>query len=133
LRLIEDMKDFTETVIESSENDLLQIALSIAQKIIKKEVSQEPEMVLSFVQEGLKAVSSTETAVIRIHPQDMELLMRKRPELLETIGGTTFLTIEPDSKLSPGDCLIETPNRIVDTRPDIQLAEVKRKLLPGEV
>ena len=131
LRLIEDMKDFTETVIQESENDVLQIALSVAQKILRKELSQDPEIIFELVQAALKSLAPIDTALIRIAPQDVEMLTRKRPELLAAVEGITFLKIEPDSRLLRGDCIVETPNRIVDTRPDIQLAEIKNKLLPG--
>jgi flagellar assembly protein FliH len=130
LRLIEDMKTFTETVLEESENDLLQVAMGIAQKIVKTEITQNPEAILESVQEALKQLSPMEAASIRVHPQDVEMLMRKRPELLEAIEGTTALKIEPDPRLSPGDCMLETPKRIVDLRPDMQLAEIRKKLLP---
>jgi len=129
LRLVEDMKDFTETVIHESENDLLQIALSIAQKVLKKELSQDPEAILESIQEALSALSPAKTAILRIHPQDVEMITRKRPELLEAVKGVSILKIEPDPKLLPGDCIVETLNRIVDTRPEVQLAEIKKKLL----
>jgi len=130
LRLIDDLKIFTETVIQDSENDLLQIALAIAQRIVRTEISQNPDILVEFVQDGLKRLAPTQTALIRVHPQDIEILMKKRPQFLEAVEGTTLFTIEPDPMLHPGDCLIETPHKIVDARPEVQLEEIKKKLLP---
>jgi flagellar assembly protein FliH len=129
-RLIEDLKAFTETIVLEAESDLLQITLGIARKIVKEEF-QNPETVLLSIQEALKNIAPAKEAVIRIAPQAVSWLSQKSPEILEAVEKIDFIRIEADPKLQPGDCLIETEDRIVDARPETQLAEIKKKLLPN--
>ncbi len=131
LRLIEDLKAFTETIVLAAEDDLLQVTLGIARKIVKEELTQNPEMILLLIQEALKNIAPAKEAVIRIAPQAVEWLSQKSPEIMETAEKIDFIKIEADPKLQPGDCLIETEDRIVDIRPETQLAEIKKKLLPN--
>ncbi len=130
LRLIDDLKDFTETIVTETENDVLQIAIDIAQKILQKEMATNPEVILAWAQDALKKIGPMESALIRVHPQDIEMLTRKRPELLAAVEGMGLLKFEPDLKLLPGDCIVEGPDRMVDARPSSQLEIIKQGLLP---
>ena len=130
IRLLDDLKDVTETVVSDAENDVLHMVLAIAQKIVRTEITQNPEILPVLIQEALKTIAPTKEATIRIAPQAVDLISRKSPELLAAAEQVDFLRIEADSRLQPGDCIVETEERIVDIRPESQLAEIEKKLLP---
>jgi flagellar assembly protein FliH len=131
LRLIEDLKGFTETMVTEAEEEVLQIAVGIGEKIVRKEIAHDPEQVLTWVQEGLQRLGPAGSAVIHVHPDDLDLLTRRRPELLTAVEGITLLKFEADPKLKPGDCLLEGPDRIIDARIDRQIERIEHKLLPA--
>lgn len=129
LPLISNLKDWTEKIEAAAERDVLAISIAVASRIVQKEISDHPEVLLSFVTEGLKRLGPAETAFIRIHPGDFELLSRKNQALLQAVEGVQSLKFEPDPTLLPGNVIVESATRSIDARMSSKLAIIERRLL----
>ena len=132
LRLIDEMKDLTETTVQAAEYDIVQMAVAIAEKALRKTLSENQEVVLGMVQEAIRNIGPADAATIHIHPRDGALLTQKMPELLAAIEGTTTLHLEQDPSLQQGDCVVETRERMVDGRVSQQLSLIAQQLLPDD-
>ena len=61
--------------------DILEISVDIAKKIIKKEIQQDPTIILENIVELLKSLSKEETRVtLRVNPEQAVLIKQKIPE-----------------------------------------------------
>jgi|GEM_PF-4293256 len=101
--------------------DLVGLIVKIAAVVIHDEVTQRPDVIASQVKAALMRVKEDGLLTLRVHPRTVESLRAAMPSLLTS---ERRLHIEPDASIEPGGCLVETPQRIVDARLDVQLALV---------
>ncbi|MEK7286226.1 MAG: FliH/SctL family protein [Nitrospirota bacterium] len=128
-QLLSDVKCLTEKKASEAEQNVLKIAIAIAERILRKEIADNSEAVLGFVAEGLKTLAPADSVCIRIHPQDAAFLTQKTPELLKAIEGISSLRFEIDPALLPGDAIVESKERSVDARLKSQLKIMEKHLL----
>jgi flagellar biosynthesis/type III secretory pathway protein FliH len=129
LQLVADLQQLTEKIANEAENDVLTLSIAVAKRIVQKEIAQDTEILLGFVKEGLKGLGPAETAFIRVHPDDFELLSRKSDDLLQAVQGVRCLHFEQDPNSLPYDAMVESQERSVDVRLDSQITMIARRLL----
>lgn len=123
-----------QSFLKKSEVQLVKIALAIARKIIRKEVSVDPGIVKGIAREALQKVlgSHSEKIVLRVNPRDWEIVKRINEEfLLPDSYGESEIKIEKDSDIEPGGCIVETENQLVNASIEHQLEQIG-KALTGE-
>lgn len=109
--------------------EILEISVDIAQKIIKKEVSQNPEIVLEKITEILKTLPKEEPKVtIRVNPMQVSIAKQSIPEILEAAGLDTKIVVLQDETVSEGGCIVTTNNGVIDATIESQIAIVKEAL-----
>lgn len=109
--------------------EILEISVDIAQKIIKKEVSQNPEIVLEKITEILKTLPKEEPKVtIRVNPMQVSIAKQSIPEILEVAGLDTKIVVLQDETVSEGGCIVTTNNGVIDATIESQIAIVKEAL-----
>ncbi len=110
------------------EPQMLALTLQIARKVIRDELHQHPEHVLTLIRETLRRVQGFGPIRIRVSPLDLELVRQKRMNLLTVIDSLEGLEIVEDRRVEPGSCLIETTQGTYDARIQTQLDEIAREL-----
>jgi flagellar assembly protein FliH len=110
------------------EPQMLALTLQIARKVIRDELHQHPEHVLTLIRETLRRVQGFGPIRIRVSPLDLELVRQKRTSLLTVIDSLEGLEIVEDRRVEPGGCLIETTQGTYDARIQTQLDEIAREL-----
>lgn len=129
LTIVSGLEHLTKKIEAESEKNILTLSIAVARVILKKEISEDSEVILKFVTEGLKSLGPVETASIRINPHDFEFLSRKSSALLQAIEGVKSLQFEQDARLLPGDVIVESKERSIDMRSASQVAMIERHLL----
>lgn len=113
-----------DTMVRSAERELASLAVAIAAKLIRREISGDPSLVLSMVESALDKVGPTESIRIVVHPEDADLVKRSWPELRGTIAFGRDWEVVGDDRMERGGCLLETRGGKVDSRIETQLAEI---------
>ena len=114
--------------ILAAEKQFIEIALSIARKILAREVEENPMVILPIVKKALEKVSDQEQIVIKVHPDDYELVLQARRDLQMILGQEQALTIAHDHTVEVGSCVIESSNGTVDARVSTQFAALEKIL-----
>lgn len=114
--------------ILAAEKQFIEIALSIAKKILAREVEENPMVILPIVKKALEKVSDQEQIVIKVHPDDYELVLQARRDLQMILGQEQSLTITHDHTVEVGSCVIESSNGTVDARVSTQFAALEKIL-----
>ncbi|MHB8578602.1 MAG: FliH/SctL family protein [Ignavibacteriaceae bacterium] len=117
----------------SFEKLVIDLSLVIAEKIIKREISQEPsiEKVLS---DAIKRVIGSNKIMVKLNPNDLRNLSEENKNLF---SGESYskINFEPDERIESGGCLVETEIGNVDARISNQISELKKQLesifIPG--
>ncbi len=101
-----------ESIREETIQDLVHLAISIAARVIHREVAVDPDALAGLIQAAFSKLQSREINRVRMHPT-LEGLVRK---LLEQAGAPKNLVVLPDPSLKPAEVFFETvaghPGRI---------------------
>lgn len=128
----ESIKEFLnakQEVFDKIAPEILSISIDIAKKIIKKEVTQTPELLLNSVQEILKSLSKEEIKItLHANPSQVSMLKNEVPPMAEQMGLEAKITVIPDESVMEGGCVVTTTNGVVDATIDTQLAIISEAL-----
>jgi flagellar assembly protein FliH len=114
-----------ESIREETLQDLVHLAISIAARVIHREVALDPDALGGLIQAAFTKLQSREINRVRMHPT-LEPLVRK---LLEQGGAPKNLTLTPDPNLKPSEVFFETSQGILDASVETQLREIERGLI----
>jgi flagellar assembly protein FliH len=114
-----------ETIREEATQDLVHLAISIAARVIHREVAVDPDALAGLVQAAFSKLQSREINRVRMHPT-LEPLVRK---LLEQGGAPKNLVLTPDPSLKPAEVFFETSQGLLDASVETQLREIERGLI----
>ncbi|MFI3299884.1 MAG: FliH/SctL family protein [Candidatus Gastranaerophilales bacterium] len=104
-----------QEVFEYIAPDILQLSVDIAQKIIKKEVQQDPMMIIEDIMAILKDVSKEERKImLKVNSNQANMLKNVLPEKVEQIGLDAKIIVVGDDTISEGGCLLTTTNGVID-------------------
>jgi flagellar assembly protein FliH len=104
------------------EHELVSLALAIAQKIVRRELSVDSGLILAVVKACLEVLQNAEIYRLRLNPQDLPAVaqyLQQRPARIELI---------PDSGITRGGALFETSQGKLDARLESQFMEIERGL-----
>jgi flagellar assembly protein FliH len=114
-----------ESIREETIQDLVRLAISIAARVIHREVAVDPDALAGLIQAAFTKLQSREISRVRMHPT-LEVLVRK---LLEQAGAPKNLVLTPDPSLKPAEVFFETSQGILDASVETQLREIERGLI----
>ncbi|MFO7975985.1 MAG: FliH/SctL family protein [Candidatus Hydrogenedentota bacterium] len=123
-RAAEAMQGAREEFLESLEPQVVALATKIAERILRRELSVEPERVRKTVRETLVHLEKSERIFLRLNPADMDALESQNVRLLDEFKGTENLEVVPDETVAPGGCVAETDHLEVDARIETQLQKI---------
>ncbi len=126
---INDFISAKQQIFEEISPDILEISLDIAKKIIKKEVTENPESILSNIKEVLKDLSKEETKImLKVNPSQAAFLKERVPEEVSAAGLEAKVMIIPDESIMEGGCLLTTTNGVIDATIETQMEIVAQAL-----
>ncbi len=122
---LETLARLRETIREEATQDLVRLAISIAARVIHREVAIDPDALTGLVQAAFSKLQSREINRVRMHPA-LEGLVRKA---LEQSGSPQNLVLAPDASLKPAEVFFETSQGTLDASVETQLREIERGLI----
>lgn len=106
--------------LDQLERNLHALALGVARKLIQRELTADPELVLSLIREALQFVPLEQAIEVRLHPDD-HAIARAALGGADAAGVPAAVQWRPDPALARGSFVIDTPQCIVDGRTDVAL------------
>jgi len=104
------------------ESEVVQLALSIAAKILHREAQVDPLLVAALVRVAIDKLHDCSSVSVRIHPAKAA---QWRERLANPANGST-ITIVEDNHLGLDDCFLETDLGSANFSIDAQLKEVEQ-------
>ena len=121
-RSIEDLAGCRDRYRSEVEHEAVQLSLEIARRILRRELTVDPEAVLGLLRAALEPVSMREVLEVRIHPSHAEIVR----DALHKTGAPAAIAITGDPHLEPGAVLVETRRGGFDASAETQLDEIQR-------
>lgn len=108
---------------------IMEISLDIAKKIIKKEVEEDPAIILDNIRELLKKLSKDEAKItLNVNPIQVSLLKSEIPDILAGVGLDAKVMVVPDETIMEGGCMVTTNNGVIDATVETQLSVISEAL-----
>lgn len=118
------LKDTLDVRLERIARRSVELAMAIAERIIRDRVEHDPEMVVRAVHDVLTRVESDTKATVTAHPDDAKLL-RTHPDLLADLGIETVLE---DPRQARGGALIDVDRAGWDVSIVTQLRSLQEEI-----
>lgn len=119
--------DERQSLLAKAERDIVDLALAIASRVLRREVDVDRDLVTRVVTDALRRASPLEEVVVRVHPSDYAHI-KSVPGLEARLGEIRHLVLVEDRRVSVGGCLVETGSGAIDARVETQLEEITRAL-----
>lgn len=121
LRAIEVSKS---SILSNLEHITLRLSLEMVKKVLSREVSLQPELVLSVIKKALTYIGDREKIVVRVAPDDFEQVSGRQNFWLPISDRLKNITIEPDPRISKGGCILESNSGVIDAQLGVQFEEL---------
>jgi flagellar assembly protein FliH len=122
-RALEEFKAQRESYFSGVEPEVVQLALSIARKILHREAQMDPLLLTGMVHVALEKLDQNTRVRLRAHPEEVHFWNRYFPE---SKSPTVVPEIVGDTALQRGECALETEIGNTQISLDTQLKEIEQ-------
>lgn len=122
------VREVRDRVWRETEQDLLRLAVRLAEKIVGREIEKDSRTVVNIVATALQNARQQEKLTVRVNPTNLALV-EKEIENFASGGRTRFLDFIADPRVSVGGCLIESEVGTIDAQLETQFRILERVLL----
>ncbi len=122
---LEELVGFQRRLQQHAENETVRLALAVAKKILAREVSLSPDVILNVVRSALRQTEETDRIHVRLHPLDLQCIQEASAGGDGLFDRPDALSFEADPSIGRGGCFIETDFGEIDARIEHQFRVVE--------
>lgn len=126
---LDELKALRVTLLRETEQQMVELALAIARKILRREAAVDRDLIVAMARVALERVGETGMATIRLNPEDYASTVQRHGD--HWAGARVKVVADPT--VSRGGCLVESEFGFVDGSVDAQFEQVAQALIdaPG--
>jgi flagellar biosynthesis/type III secretory pathway protein FliH len=94
--MLSELVSLRESLIREAEPQMVELAVSIAQKILMRELAMNPEDIVAMTREALMKIERSGQITIKINPSLYDLFMKLKPQL-QTIHPDIVFDVDPSA------------------------------------
>jgi flagellar assembly protein FliH len=122
---IDELAGLRRQILHHSEQQLVQLALALARRIVRRELAADDELLEALARVALERLGEARPATIRLNPEDFARTAAGRLEQ----WAAAHVAVVSDPSVSRGGCIVESPFGFVDAGIEAQLQELAGALL----
>ncbi|MDR2795117.1 MAG: flagellar assembly protein FliH [Spirochaetaceae bacterium] len=127
--IMERIQDKRLEVIEQAEQEIIDLALLVARKVVKVISESQRQVVVENIKAALGKVKASGKVNVRVNLADLETATEHLDEFIKLMESSGSVHILEDTSVDAGGCYIETDFGEVDARIAVQFAELESKIL----
>lgn len=127
-QMLLDAREIRDKTISETEQDILCLAVKLAEKIIGREIENNKSTVVEIVSNALRNAKRQDKLTVRVSQKDYSTVQEKFVELSQS-SRTSYVDIVPDPRVTLGGCIIESEVGTIDARLETQLRVLEKALL----
>lgn len=116
-------------ILEQTENEVVELVLLIARKVIKVISENQKNVVISNVAQALRKLKAKGDVIVRVNLSDLQLTTNHIKDFMDSAENAKNITVVEDQAVDKGGCIIETDFGQIDARIASQLHEIEDKIL----
>lgn len=125
-KVILDIEDKKEEIFQRYKEDLRNIAIAIGEKVIHVSLKASGEVIEKMIISATEKLDKRQWAKIYISKTDADLMVRGDIDIVKALPNLSDqLKVIVMENESPGTCIIELPDRIIDAGADTQVENIK--------
>ncbi len=128
VKSLQELVVFRARLRQRYEQELLELALGVARKVVRAEVQARPEIWLAIIRDGIRRAVDRELVRVRVPVALASFLGASLPELRAQLDDVKELELVEDASLAAGGCVIETRFAELDVGLDTQIEQIERGL-----
>jgi len=129
---VEEVARFRSRLVARYEQELLELALGVARKVIQRELAEHPERWLTMIREAVHGTLDRETIRIRVGSVLHRYLLEELPRLRALLEDVKELELVEDVALDETGCVIESRYGELDVGVDGQMGAIRAALTGGD-
>lgn len=122
LHSIADIAGLKPRLRHEAEGPLVELSIAIARRILRRQITIDPEAVAGLARSALDALNLREVVEVRVHPSQAQIVA----DGIARIGAPVAIRVIGDSSLEAGAVTIETSHGTLDASVSTQLEEIER-------
>jgi flagellar assembly protein FliH len=127
--VVAELKYERDRWLDAWEGAAIRLSASIAEKILRCELSKRPELTANIIREALQLAAGAPDMRVRMHPLDIEQMRECSREIVDRLAGLGESALVPDESISRGGFVIETRHGVIDARLESQLDRIASELI----
>jgi flagellar assembly protein FliH len=124
---VADLQVLRTDLLRRTERQIVELAVAIARKVVHRELSLDPSLMLAMARVALDRLADTTGATVRLNPHDYAAAVQHGAAALP--GGVKLVA---DQGIPRGGCTVQSEAGVIDLTADLQLDEAARVLI-GDV
>jgi len=124
----DDLRQTKQTWISQWEAGAVHLAAAIAARIVRHELSRQPEIAIALVREALELAAGSPNVRLHLNPEDYDSLGDQVQTLVDTMSSLGDVEVMSDTAISRGGCRVETRFGTIDQQIESQLKRIEEEL-----
>ncbi len=129
---VEEVAQFRSRLVARYEQELLELALGVARKVVQRELAEHPERWLTMIREAVLGALDRETIRIRVGSVLHRYLVEELPRLRAMLEDVKELDLVEDVALCETGCVVESRYGELDLGVDGQMGAIRAALTGGD-
>jgi flagellar assembly protein FliH len=125
---VKQIDDSRQEWLQAWETRTVQLACAIAQRIVRRDLKQQPELSAPWIAEALRMCAGSAEITLRLNPADHATLGAQATKLALEFHPAAPAKIVADDSITPGGCRVETEFGSIDQQIETQLERVAEEL-----
>ena len=128
MTLLDELKNLRNHQMQKNEEQLVNLCLLIAQKVVHQDLSERKEMVLDLLTSSMKHFEGLGNIKIKVHPVEYDFIAENQAELEKYLDDQQLVSLKADQSLKPSEPLIESDFTVVELSLSKQFKEIGERL-----
>jgi flagellar biosynthesis/type III secretory pathway protein FliH len=118
-----------ERIIASADDKIVSISMAVAEKILSRQITDNPFSILPIVMEAARKVADQPRLFVKVSVDNYDLVSAACGDIKKALNGKQEISFAADSSLGPADVVISTGGSGgVDARLNTQLNEIRKTI-----
>ena len=125
-QMIETVESSKSKILEKYAADLETLAIAIAQKVVKRELSIDERAMQSIIKNAVDSYRNQEWVRICVSKNMEDVLLKADNNIIEALKDVSnSVKIVASPEMTDGDCIIDMPDRMIDCGADAQIRNIQ--------
>ena len=128
-RILEAVMQRREEILADTESQIVELVILMARKVIKILSDNQKNVIMANTVAALRKVKTRGNVTLRVNIEDVKLTTQHADEFIQHVENVQGITVQEDSSVEKGGCIVETDFGAIDARISSQLTELENKIL----